>query len=111
MKRNEDPNTLFESLAAIKLLYSGTKIPLKDEEMKDTIFEKLLATYSNTLNTAEDLHGLWRNHPRYSYSYRILQKEVLKEYKVSHKNMEAGSQAREVVLFPNTGSRGNGAMP
>ena len=58
MKRNEDPNTLFESLAAIKLLYSGTKIPLKDEEMKDTIFEKLLATYSNTLNTAEDLWTL-----------------------------------------------------
>ena len=58
MKRNEDPNTLFESLAAIKLLYSGTKIPLKDEKMKDTIFEKLLATYSNTLNTAEDLWTL-----------------------------------------------------
>ena len=58
MKWNEDPNTLSESLVAIKLLYSGTKIPLKDEEMDDTIFEKLLATYSNTLNTAEDLWTL-----------------------------------------------------
>ena len=28
MKWNEDPNTLSESLVAIKLLYSGTKIPL-----------------------------------------------------------------------------------
>ena len=41
MKRNEDPNNLFESLAAIKLLYAGTRIPLKDEEMKDILFEKL----------------------------------------------------------------------
>jgi hypothetical protein len=49
MKRNEDPNIMFESVAAIKLLYSGTKIPLKDNEMKDTIFEKLPAVYANTL--------------------------------------------------------------
>ena len=28
MERNKDPNDLFDSLAAIKLLYSGTKIPL-----------------------------------------------------------------------------------
>ena len=58
MKRNEDPNTLFESLAAIKLLYSGTKIPLKDEKMKDTIFEKLPAMCSNTLITTEDIWTL-----------------------------------------------------
>jgi hypothetical protein len=58
MKRNEDPNIMFESLAAIKLLYFGTKIPLKDNEMKDTIFEKLPAVYANTLNTAEDVWTL-----------------------------------------------------
>jgi hypothetical protein len=55
MKRNEDPNNLFESLAAIKLLYSGTKIPLKDNEVKDTIFEKLPAVYSNTQSRARKI--------------------------------------------------------
>ena len=76
MKRNEDPNTIFESLAAIKLLYSGTKIPLKDEKMKDTIFEKLPATYLNTLNTAKDLWTL--KNPNKVFTHRILQEEILK---------------------------------
>jgi hypothetical protein len=106
MKRNEDPNNLFESLAAIKLLCSGTKIPLKDNEMKDTIFEKLPAVYSTTLNTAEDLWSL--KNPSKVFTYRILQKEILKAYKVSHKNVETGSQSKEVVLSTNTGGRGNG---
>jgi hypothetical protein len=103
MKRNEDPNNLFESLAAIKLLYSGTKIPLKDNEMRDTIFKKLPAVYSNTLNTAEDVWKL--KNPSKVYTYKILQKEILKAYKVSHKNVEPGSQSKEVVLFTNTGGR------
>jgi hypothetical protein len=104
MKRNEDPNIMFESLAAIKLLYSGTKIPLKDNEMKDTIFKKLPAVYSNTLNTAEDLWTL--KNPNKIFTYRILQKEILEAYKVSHKNVDTGPQSKEVVLF--TGGRDGG---
>ena len=53
--------------------------------MKDTIFEKLPATYLNTLNTAKDLWTL--KNPNKVFTYRILQKEILKAYKVSHKRM------------------------
>ena len=106
MKRNEDPNNLFESLAAIKLLYAGTRIPLKDEEMKDILFEKLPPVYTQTLNTCEDLWSL--KNPTENFTYRILQKEILKAYKVSHKNVETGAQSKEVILFTNTGSNNGG---
>ena len=46
--------------------------------------------------------------PSKVFTYRILQKEILKAYKVSHKNVETGSQSKEVVLSTNTGGRGNG---
>jgi hypothetical protein len=73
------------------VLYSETKIPLKDIEMRDTLFEKLPAVYSNTLNTAEDLWTL--KNPTKVFTYRILQKEILKAYKASHKDIETGSQS------------------
>jgi hypothetical protein len=106
MKNNDDPNKLFEALAAIKLLYAGTKIPLQDIEMKDILFEKLPAEYSTTLNTSEDLWSL--KNPGKVFTYRILQKEILKAYKVSHKNVDINSQLEEVVLFTDTGRNEDG---
>ena len=86
MERNEDPNNLFNSLVAIKLLYSGTKIPLTDVVMRDTIFEKIPTIYSNTLNTTE---GLWKlEDPSKTFTYKVLQKEIRRIQKYYSRNWQ-----------------------
>ena len=105
MNRNDDPNILFESLAGVKLVYTGTKIPLTDQKMKDAIYSKLPSIYDNTLANAETL---WKvTNLGEEFTYKVMKQEVRKAYKISQKNVNT-TATKEVVLYTGPQGRGEG---